>query len=54
MTRKRLAREMPPREFPVWMALYNVEARERERAQQDADDKAKAASMSRNLSALHG
>jgi hypothetical protein len=43
---------MPPREMPYWVALYNLEGVERERAQQDADDKAKATRMSRGLSAI--
>jgi hypothetical protein len=39
---------MPPREFPYWMALYTVEARERERA----EDKAKAAKLARGMRGL--
>lgn len=52
MTRKRLVREMPPREIPYWMALYNVEAREREQAEQRAEDKAKAAQLARGMRGL--
>jgi hypothetical protein len=52
MTRKRLVREMPSRELPFWMALYAIEAREREQAEQRAEDRAKAAKFARGMRGL--
>jgi hypothetical protein len=51
MTRRRLVREMPSRELPYWMALYNIEVREREQAEQRAADKAKAERLARGMRA---
>lgn len=40
---------MSVREFTDWMALYNLEAREAEQAQKDAQAKAKAEGMARQM-----
>lgn len=43
---------MSIRELNLWMGLYNVEARERDEAQQRAEDKAKAEKLARGMRAL--
>jgi len=40
---------MSASEFASWVALYQIEADERERAQQQAEDKARAQRMARSL-----
>lgn len=54
MTRAELLQRMSASEFAYWLALYNLEYQERERAQRDAEDKAKARQMARNLSRMGG
>jgi hypothetical protein len=49
MTRAELLRRMSASEFAHWAAFYNLEAYERKRAQQQAEDRAKARSMVRGL-----
>lgn len=54
MTRAELLQRMSASEFAHWMALYDLERRERERAERDAQDKAKARDMARNLARIGG
>lgn len=49
MTRSELLQRMSASEFAYWLALYQIEHRERERAQRDAEDKSRARQMSRRL-----
>ncbi len=49
MTRAELLDRMSASEFAHWVALYQREHREREKAQRDAEDKAKAQRLSRSL-----
>jgi hypothetical protein len=49
MTRSELLRRMSVRELVDWMAYYTLENADRERAQQDAEDRAKAQQMARSL-----
>jgi hypothetical protein len=43
---------MSASEFAYWLALYDIERREREKAQRDAEDKARARQMASNLRQL--
>lgn len=47
MTRAELTERMSGSEFAHWIALYTIEEHERERAQRQAENKAKARRMSR-------
>jgi hypothetical protein len=49
MTWGRLITEMPTSEFVYWLALYRIERREQDRAQEDAQDRADAQRMARRL-----
>lgn len=49
MTRAELCERISGAEFAYWMALYDLEAQERRRAQQDAEDKARARSLARSF-----
>jgi hypothetical protein len=49
MTWGRLITEMSTRELIYWMALYRIERREQDRAQEDARDRADAQRMARRL-----
>lgn len=52
MTWGRLITDMSTREFTHWMAFYNLENRERKRAQEDAEDKANAQRVARRMAGL--
>ena len=49
MTRAELLLRMSGSEFAHWMALYQLEHREQQRAQQHAEDRAKAERMARSM-----
>jgi hypothetical protein len=51
MTRAELLQRMSASEFSYWVALYQVEQHERERAQQDAENKARAQRLARSMRA---
>jgi hypothetical protein len=40
---------MSASEFTHWLALYNIEYQEREKARRDAEDKSRAQRLSRTL-----
>lgn len=52
MTHAELLNRMSASEFAYWLALVGIEHQEREKAQRDAEDKARARQMSRSLSSL--
>lgn len=52
MTRSELLLRMSSHEFAGWIAFYNREQREQERAQQIAEDKARAKQLSKTLRGL--
>ena len=52
MTWNRLITEMSTAEFTCWVGFYQRENRERERAVEDAQDKAEARVMARKMAGL--
>lgn len=53
MTRSELLKRMSMREFVDWIAYFKIENEDQRRAQEDAEDRARASQMARSMAGMH-